>query len=65
MESVPEIILIIEPGTKKGVTLRGPDALICSAVSSIVVIPPIPEPTATPNRSASKPLSCNPESSSA
>jgi hypothetical protein len=47
----PEIRLISAPGMKKGETRFGPRSLIRSAVSAMVLRPPMPEPIMTPVRS--------------
>ena len=52
MLKCPEIILMMEPGTKKGEIRRGPRASNSAPVSSIMGRPPMPEPTITPIRSA-------------
>ena len=48
IDRFPAIMLMIDPGTKNGETFRGPDSFICRLVSSMVFIPPIPDPIATP-----------------
>ena len=53
IDRLPEIMLMIDPGTKNGDTLRTPAALNSSLVSSISGRPPMPEPMATPTRSGS------------
>lgn len=58
----PEIMLMIDPGTKNGEIRRGPRSTYVEWVSSIIGRPPMPEPTSTPARSAlasftSRPLS--------
>ena len=49
----PAAIFTMAEGTKNGEILRGPSLLSFTAVSSMVVIPPIPEPIITPIRSGS------------
>ena len=51
--TVPEAILIIDPGTKKGEILFGPLSFSISEFFSIVSRPPIPEPIDTPTLSRS------------
>jgi hypothetical protein len=51
MEICPEIMLMIEDGTKKGETRRGPLACSVRHSSSMVPMPPMPEPTQMPMRS--------------
>ena len=63
IDKCPEIMFMIEAGTKNGLILRGPRFVSSACVSSIIGKPPMPEPTMTPIRSAlvsvtSKPLSC-------
>ena len=53
IETYPETILIIEPGTKKGEILEGPEEVNTLEFSSIVVNPPIPDPIITPVLAAS------------
>ena len=48
MDTYPETILIMEPGTKKGDIFLVPDLLKILAKFSIVPSPPIPEPIETP-----------------
>ncbi|MNC85674.1 hypothetical protein D3C83_12850 [compost metagenome] len=62
IESCPEIRLMIEPGTKNGVILRGPPASIALCVSSISGRPPIPEPMHTPICSRCSRSKSSPES---
>ena len=53
IEMFPEIMLMMLEGTKKGDTLR--TLPVCSSVrtvSSMVPMPPIPEPTCTPTSAA-------------
>ena len=52
IDRLPEIMLMIEPGTKNGDTLRTPPAAKSSQVFSIIGRPPIPEPIDTPTRTA-------------
>lgn len=59
----PEIMLMIDAGTKNGEIRRGPRLSSSVCVTSIIGSPPMPEPTTTPTRSAFssvtwKPLSC-------
>ena len=48
IDSWPEIMLMMVPGTKNGEILRGPPAINASCVVSINGRPPIPEPMQTP-----------------
>jgi hypothetical protein len=48
----PEIMLMIEAGTKNGEMRRGPRAVLAVGLSSIIGRPPMPEPTMQPMRSA-------------
>ena len=50
IDKLPEIILIIDAGTKKGEILLDPLLLNISLVFSIFGKPPIPDPIATPIR---------------
>jgi hypothetical protein len=52
IETWPEIMLMIDAGTKNGVTRRGPRAMSSAFVSSIIGSPPMPELTRQPMRSA-------------
>ena len=52
IDRLPEIILMIEEGTKNGEMRLAPFSLKRSAVFSMVPRPPIPAPMATPTRSA-------------
>ncbi len=63
IDRLPEIILMIEEGTKKGEIRLAPFSLKRSAVRSIVPKPPIPAPIATPIRSAFSSVTSIPESS--
>ena len=51
IETWPEIMLMIEAGTKNGVIRRGPRFSSSALVSSISGRPPMPEPTRQPMRS--------------
>ena len=53
IDTWPEIMLMIDAGTKNGVTRRGPRAISSALVSSISGRPPMPELTRQPIRSAS------------
>ena len=57
MEIWPEARLISDIGMKKGLTRRGPCSFSTRAVSAMGPRPPMPEPTMTPVRSWSSPLS--------
>ena len=61
----PETIFMMEEGTKKGEILFGPFSRKRSAVFSIVEMPPIPAPIATPILSALDSLTSSPLSSNA
>ncbi len=61
----PEIMLMIEPGTKNGDTRRGPRLTSSVCVSSISGRPPMPEPMMTPTRSALASVTSMPLSRSA
>ena len=64
IDRLPEIMLMMLAGTKKGDTRRGPLFSSVACVSSIVLMPPIPEPMATPVRPrVSAPSSVRPASS--
>ena len=65
MDIFPETILIIAEGTKKGEIRFGPFSRKRSAVFSIVDIPPIPAPIATPILSAFASVTSRPLSSKA
>ena len=65
IDILPETILMIEEGTKKGEILFGPFSLKRSAVFSIVDRPPIPAPMATPILSALDSVTSSPLSSNA
>ncbi len=52
IETCPEIMLMIDAGTKNGEIRRGPRAAYSICVSSIIGNPPMPEPTMQPMRSA-------------
>src|SRR5471032_1754408 len=62
IDRLPEIILMIEAGTKNGEIRRGPRLSYSSLVSSISGRPPIPEPMMTPMRSAFSSVTTMPES---
>ena len=62
MDTLPEIMLMIVEGTKKGEILRGPPSARICAVFSMVVMPPIPAPTDTPMRSALASVTSRPAS---
>ena len=62
IERLPEIILMIVPGMKKGETFRGPPSSKVSLVDSIKFIPPMPEPIETPILSAFYSVMIIPES---
>ncbi len=57
IETCPEIMLMIEAGTKKGVIRRGPRLSSSALVSSMRGKPPIPDPIRQPMRWASSWLS--------
>ena len=57
IDTWPEIMLVIDAGTKNGVMRRGPRAISSPWVSSISGRPPMPEPTRQPMRSACSSLS--------
>ncbi|EXI69486.1 MAG: hypothetical protein AW07_04229 [Candidatus Accumulibacter sp. SK-11] len=59
---MPEIMLMIDPGTKNGEILRTPPATKSSQVFSITGRPPIPEPIDTPTRSGTTWLPSSPAS---
>ena len=66
IDTWPEIRLINAPGTKNGLTRRGPFSSINTAVLAIEFNPPIPEPIKTPVRSRSSfSVGIQPESSTA
>jgi hypothetical protein len=48
IENWPEIMLMIEPGTKNGEIRRGPRFMYSVWLSSIIGRPPMPEPIITP-----------------
>ena len=48
IDRLPEIMLMIEAGTKNGEMRRGPRAAYSPCVSSIIGRPPMPEPTMQP-----------------
>ena len=67
IDTWPEIMLMIDAGTKNGETRRGPRLVSSACVASIMGSPPMPEPMLQPMRTASswdsaspvgKPLSC-------
>ena len=58
IETWPEIMLMIDAGTKNGVIRRGPRFSSSALVSSISGRPPMPEPIRQPMRSASSSPSC-------
>ena len=60
IDTWPEIMLMIEAGTKNGEIRRGPRLAYSICVSSISGRPPMPEPTSTPMRSAISSLSSSP-----
>ena len=60
--TVPEAMLIIEPGTKKGEILFGPFSFNTREFFSIVSNPPMPEPMETPILSKSCSSKLIPES---
>ena len=60
MEMWPEIMLMIEAGTKNGEIRRGPRSLYSLCVCSIIGRPPMPEPTMQPMRSAPASSSASP-----
>ena len=62
IDRLPEIMLMMVPGMKKGEILRGPPPRKSSCVSSIIGRPPMPEPILTPIRSALDSLTSMPES---
>jgi hypothetical protein len=59
IETWPEIMLMIDAGTKNGVIRRGPRFSSSALVSSMSGRPPIPEPIRQPTRSASSAPSCS------
>ena len=61
METKPETIFTIAPGTKKGDIFLGPLLLSVRAFFSIVSKPPIPDPIETPILVKSIELSAKPE----
>ena len=63
IDKLPEIIFMIEEGTKKGEMRLAPFSRYKSAVASIVPRPPTPAPIATPIRSAFCSVTSMPESS--
>ena len=65
IESWPEIMLMIEPGTKNGDIRRGPRFVYSAWFSSISGRPPMPEPTIAPMRSAFASLISSPLSRTA
>ncbi len=62
MDRLPEIMLMMVPGMKKGEILRGPPARKSLCVSSIIGRPPMPEPILMPMRSAFASVTSMPES---
>ena len=52
IDTCPEIMLMIEAGTKNGEMRRGPRSRYSPSVCSIIGSPPMPEPTMQPMRSA-------------
>ncbi len=52
IETWPEIMLMIEAGTKNGEMRRGPRLISSACVSSIIGRPPMPEPMLQPMRTA-------------
>ena len=65
MESCPEIMLMTLDGTKNGETRPGPRFMHVVWVASMVLMPPIPEPMATPTLSPSPLASSSPASRTA
>ncbi len=53
MLTCPDTRLISAPGMKNGLTRLGPRSLISTAVSAMLVSPPMPDPIITPVRSRS------------
>jgi hypothetical protein len=62
MDMCPEIMLMIEAGTKNGEMRRGPRSTNSPCVSSMRGSPPMPEPMLTPMRSAFASVTCRPQS---
>ena len=60
IDTWPEIMLMIDAGTKNGEMRRGPRLVSSACVSSIIGRPPMPEPTMQPMRSASSSVSASP-----
>jgi hypothetical protein len=60
IDTWPEIMLMIDAGTKNGEMRRGPRLTISLCVSSIIGSPPMPEPMFTPMRVASSSPSASP-----
>jgi hypothetical protein len=56
----PEIMLMIDAGTKNGEMRRAPRSRYSSACASIIGSPPMPEPTMQPMRSACSSVSASP-----
>jgi hypothetical protein len=65
IDSWPDTMLMMEPGTKKGEMRRGPRLTKSLWLSSIIGRPPMPELTTTPIRSALLSSTCRPESRNA
>ena len=62
IDRLPEIMLMMVPGMKKGEILRGPPPRKSLCVSSIIGSPPMPEPMLMPMRSALASVTSMPES---
>ena len=60
IDTCPEIMLMMEPGTKNGVMRLGPLATSSTLVSSISGRPPMPEPMTQPMRTACSSVSNSP-----
>ena len=60
IEMWPEIMLMIEAGTKNGEMRRAPRAAYSICVCSIIGRPPMPDPTRQPMRSACSSFSASP-----
>ena len=65
IDTWPETMLTIEPGTKNGEIRRGPRFVYSAWFSSIIGRPPMPEPTITPTRSGSTVSAVRPASRTA
>ena len=63
--SWPEVMLMMQPGMRKGEMRRGPRSLQASLFVQMSGRPPMPEPMAQPHSGANSSVISRPESSSA